>query len=74
MQDGFYEKVSNALSVERLGAYGQDGADQCTVLARYLWNMALCETLYSSLQLCEIGLRNSLHRALTTVKRPEVPP
>ena len=64
MQDGFYQKVSTALSVERLGTYGEDGAEPCTVLSRYLWNMALCESLYSPLQLCEVGLRNSLHRTL----------
>lgn len=35
------------------------------ILARYLLNMALCESLYSPLQLCEIALRNSIHRHIS---------
>jgi len=53
------------LAEERLASYGGDGADAPTQLARYLWNMALCESLYSPLQLAEIALRNHLHEALT---------
>jgi hypothetical protein len=66
MQDEFYNKVAKALAAERLDAYGkQDSADQCTVLARYLWNMALGEALYSPLQLCEVVLRNNMHARLS---------
>ena len=53
------------LAPERLDAYRQDGAPPVTTLARYLWNMALCESLYSPLQMAEIALRNSLHQFLT---------
>ena len=66
MQEEFYNKLSQILSVERLEAYRRmDHADQCTTLARYLWNMAVCESLYSPLQLFEVGLRNSIHNRLT---------
>ena len=55
MQVEFFQQVSSALSVERLSSYGrQDSADQETILARYLWNLAVCESLYSSVQLCEV--------------------
>ena len=65
MQEEFYKKIQKILSVERLESYGKkDNADQCTVLSRYLWNMAICESLYSPLQLFEVGLRNAIHNRL----------
>jgi hypothetical protein len=63
MQDDFFEHLASSLSVERLSSYrARDGADECTTLARYLWNLAVCESLYSPIQLCEVSLRNTLHR------------
>jgi hypothetical protein len=35
------------------------------VLSHYLWNIRLCESLYPTLHLLEIGLRNRIHDALT---------
>ena len=67
VQDVFYTSVSRALSVERLESYGGDGVGSTITLARYLLNLALCESLYSPLQLCEVALRNSLHRHLTSL-------
>jgi len=67
MQEDFFNRISGTLSVERLAAYGsQDHADECTILSRYLWNMSVCESLYSPLQICEVALRNSLHNYLTS--------
>ena len=65
MQEEFFKSIKIALSTERLDAYGADQPEPSVVLARYLWNMALCESLYSPLQLCEIALRNSIHRQLS---------
>ena len=65
MQIEFFKKIEIATSAERLNAYRQDGADELTTLARYLWNTAICESLYSPLQMVEIALRNSMHLALT---------
>ena len=48
-----------------MGAYRQDGADEITTLARYLWNIAVCESLYSPLQMVEIALRNAAHAAFS---------
>ncbi len=61
----FYKKIISALSIERMNAYGDVNKQQKLVLARYMLNMALCESLYSSLQFCEVALRNSIHNYLT---------
>ncbi|MEM9359628.1 MAG: hypothetical protein AAGB04_25870 [Pseudomonadota bacterium] len=58
-------KLEAALAPERIDAYRQDGADSVITMARYLLNMALCESLYSPLQIAEVALRNSLHQHLT---------
>lgn len=58
----FFCKISEILSTERLEAYRNTDADDLTTLARYLWNIALCETLYSPLQMAEVVLRNTIHK------------
>lgn len=66
MQVEFFNRVASSLSAERLSSYCErDGADECTTLARYLWNLAVCESLYSPIQLCEVSLRNTLHHHLS---------
>ena len=71
MNPVFFKQIEQGLSTERLAAYaiphGGVAPDQCATLARYLLNMALCESLYSPLQLCEIALRNSIHRHASTL-------
>jgi len=64
MNPNFFDKIQPALAAERLDAYRQDQAAPQVALARYLWNMALCESLYSPLQMIEIALRNALQRSL----------
>jgi hypothetical protein len=64
MNSQFFEKIQPALAAERLDAYRQDQAEPLVALARYLWNMALCESLYSPLQMVEIALRNALQHSL----------
>ncbi len=66
MQENFYNNIKNIISTERLEAYSKkDGATPCISFARYLWNMAVCESLYSPLQIAEVTLRNSVHQALS---------
>jgi len=65
MPPGFFNRIESVLYAERINAYRQDGADELMTLARYMLNMALSESLYSSLQFAEIALRNSIHAALT---------
>jgi len=49
MNPVFFQQMETILAPERLEAYRQDGSAPATTLARYLLNMALCETLYSPL-------------------------
>jgi hypothetical protein len=65
MNQSFFQPLEAILAPERLDAYRHDGVPPATTLARYLWNMALCESLYSPLQMAEIALRNSLHHFLS---------
>jgi len=66
MNPVFFQQMETILAPERLDAYRQDGSAPATTLARYLLNLALCETLYSPLQFAEVALRNALHTCLTT--------
>ena len=65
MNLGFFNQIVEAISLERLDVYRRDGVDEVTTLARYLWNIALCEALYCPLQMAEVVLRNAAHRACT---------
>jgi hypothetical protein len=65
MNSSCYDQIIQTLAPERLGAYGTDNDEPQLILARYLLNMALCESLYSPLQMAEIALRNSIHRELS---------
>ena len=60
-----YNQITNVFSLERLENYGKlDNADKETVLARYLWNIAISQSLYNLLHIFEIILRNKIDRAL----------
>lgn len=65
MQDSRTSNIINTLSLERIEAYKKDGVDNNTALARYLWNISICQGLYPSLQFCEIALRNTMHNYLS---------
>jgi hypothetical protein len=67
MNNEFFNYVDVALAPSRLDAYRQDAPGHAVTLARYLLNMAVCESLYSPLQIVEIALRNAVHRHLTTL-------
>ena len=71
MDSKFFKELEKVLAVERLDAYRQDGAQPVVALGRYLCNMALCEALYSPLQIAEIALRNSIHANLSVRFRTE---
>lgn len=65
MNIDYFNRLEEVLAVERLDAFRQDGASELTTLSRYLWNMALCESLYSPLQMAEVALRNKIHTCLS---------
>jgi hypothetical protein len=55
------------ISKARLASYGDLDKDPMEkILADYLWNCALSESLYQSLHWFEIALRNNIHMAAST--------
>ena len=66
MQASTAAQLSRILSPERLDAYRQRLSPSISdeaLLSAYLWNMALAESLYPSLQTLEVALRNAIHDA-----------
>ena len=60
-----YTSLTSSLSRPRLEAYRIKGDSDVDLLARYNWNICLCEALYPTLQNLEVAFRNNLHHALT---------
>ena len=73
MQGDFSALLRKAISHERLEAYRQRGTDgsDLNLFAHYVWNIALCESLYPALQGLEVSLRNTIHDAATAAYRTE---
>lgn len=69
MQDLYWKKLECCLSPARLAAYGQDHPGHRIIASRYLWNIALCESLYAPMHLLEVGLRNAIDRAMVKLTR-----
>lgn len=65
MEQSDFDKVQSGLSRDRLRVYMTPGDSHADVLAKYLWNMTLCESLYPALNLLEIGVRNSVHHTMS---------
>ena len=63
MNSDFFKQISIVISDDRINAYRQDNVNELIALSRYLWNIAVCESLYSSLQTAEIALRNAANRS-----------
>ena len=63
----FFQKLERSLSLPRLDSYRKLGGGDQGALCRYLWNVALCEALYPSLQILEVGFRNSVHAEIAAV-------
>jgi hypothetical protein len=73
MQGDFSTLLRKAISHERLDAYHQRGTDgsDLNLFAHYVWNIALCESLYPALQGLEVALRNSIHDAASAAYQTE---
>jgi len=63
----FFASLRKSVSNPRIDAYIHRGVnpDNIELFSHYLWNIALCESLYPSLQTFEVMLRNSIHEAAT---------
>jgi hypothetical protein len=60
MQAQFLSDFQRLVSFPRYDAF-RDGGTDVEALARYLWNTALCESLYPVFQILEVGFRNAVH-------------
>lgn len=58
-QHAYASAIRRALSDERLDAYGTGRTDD-EKIANYLWNLALCESLYPVLHGLEVAMRNAV--------------
>jgi hypothetical protein len=63
--DVTYLGLEETLSSHRLGRYlGAAKGDKHYALRLYVWNARLCEAAYFPSQICEVAVRNAIHRAL----------
>lgn len=66
ISDAQWLALQRALSTDRLDSYSHSNdLNHDSAVARYLWNAALCESLYPILHCTEVSLRNRLDSALT---------
>lgn len=61
-----YKSLIKAISEERISVYKADGADYTTAIARYIYNIELCKSLYPLINIFEVTLRNSMDSALVS--------
>jgi hypothetical protein len=60
----FVAGIEQSISSARLQRYQSNPFDSLETVINYFWNIALAESLYCSLNMVEIALRNGLHNAL----------
>ena len=65
MDKSTFANIEKSISQERLATYKTDGASNETALARYIYNIELCKSLYPLINIFEVTLRNSIDCALT---------
>ncbi len=63
--DQFLIELEPSISLARLKRYQSPTGDDLETAVNYLWNVALAESLFCSLNAVEIALRNALHGTLT---------
>lgn len=62
--DSLFKRFRQACSFDRFAPY-KSGRSEIDALTLYMWNIALSETFYPSLQNLEIGLRNRINTSIT---------
>ena len=60
-----FENLKKAISQERLAVYMMDGIDETTAIARYIYNIDLCKSLYPLINIFEVTLRNCIDSSLS---------
>ena len=56
-----FNQLEYVLSKPRFDSYKRQGQSDTEAFHLYLWNTILCEALYTSFQILEVGVRNSMH-------------
>lgn len=65
------QEAAVSLSTARLRGYRVSAAEPNeVVLGRYLWNVALAESIYPTIHFLEVALRNSFHGAIAMLAGP----
>jgi hypothetical protein len=62
----FFDILERSLSKTRFNGYRRHGTER-DALAKYLWNISLCESLCPSFQILEVAFRNSAHAEIANV-------
>ncbi len=65
----FFGKLERVLSKDRFDSYRQSTGEEKEALTLHVWNTALCESLYPSFQILEVGIRNAIHAEVAKVTR-----
>ncbi len=66
MANRFADALRLPLSFPRLESYRPSGDSDFSMVTNYFHNIELSESLYPSLQMFEVALRNSIHSTLTS--------
>lgn len=73
-QSHIFDELKLAFSIERLNSYlfhVKCNNNKNDALIAYSWNIELSQSLYPALQILEIALRNSLHKAISSIYKTE---
>ncbi len=60
-----FESLKKAIFQDRLAVYMTDGVDETTAIARYIYNIELCKSLYPLINIFEVTLRNNIDLSLS---------
>lgn len=60
-----FQKLERVLSQARFNSYKRPGKSESDAFNLYLWNTTLCESLYASFQILEVGVRNTIHSEIS---------
>lgn len=61
----FAEHLDQRVSAARLSSYRDGGGDAHAIAVTYVWNISLSQSLYQSLSIMEITLRNRIHDVMS---------
>ena len=67
MQENTFRTLTRSLGNARLMSYRGANESDLDAVARYVWNVRLCEALYPAFHFLEIALRNRLHDTIERV-------